>query len=111
MSGAKRKSKFRKNLEHEMLYSTPEPSEDEQIVCAVCSRGGNILQVRDTSGVESLCRLPTKYRNCVWVKRGTYLIVSKASEDFKTSAGTAGKVVFNVQHVLFDVQIKHLKKS
>ena len=87
MSGAKRKSKYRKHIESAVLDEFPEPQESEEVVVVVASRGGNILEVKpaatsDEEEAPALCLLPSKYRKLVWVKRGSYLIVSKAADDY-----------------------------
>jgi probable RNA-binding protein EIF1AD len=70
MSGAKRRTKYRKQVEMDVLDSFPEPGLDEEIVEMVCSRGGNLLEVRTPEGQLELCRLPAKFRKVIWVKRG-----------------------------------------
>ena len=114
MSGAKRRTKYRKQVEDDVLYGTPEPGENQTIVVMVESRGGNLLEVMSTEGKTSLCRLPTKFRKLIWVKRGTYMIVTMQAEEertFETASGEKGKVVYTVEHVLFKDQIKHLKQK
>ena len=46
MSGAKRRSKHRKQVESDILDSYPEPKEDEEIAIMLESRGGNLIEVR-----------------------------------------------------------------
>ena len=48
MSGAGRKSAYRKSVTEEVLNSFPEPdaAKGERVAQVVQSRGGNILQVR-----------------------------------------------------------------
>lgn len=98
MSGMKRKSKYRKHIENSVLEEFPEPSQEEEIVVVVGACGGNLLEVKPVQSFStesvakatdtgqaissSLCLLPSKYRKLVWVKRGNYLIVSKAAEDY-----------------------------
>jgi len=110
MSGVRRKTKYRKGVEADVLDSFPEPQEGEQIVRVVTSRGGNLLEVESADGVHALCRLPNRYRKIVWIKRGMLLIVTSCTDDFKTAAGEEGKVKFLVNHVIFtDAQTKHLR--
>ncbi|KAJ1974240.1 hypothetical protein H4R35_003712 [Dimargaris xerosporica] len=52
---------------------------------------------------ETLCQLPTRFRNIVFVKRGSYVIV-----DLSTRTGT--KIGGEITHVLYDSQIHHIKK-
>jgi len=113
MSGAKRRTKYRKRVEDDVLYGEPEPEENQCIVVVVASRGGNLLEVCNDEGAKALCRLPTKFRKLIWVKRGTFLIVSRSDENgkFLTATGAQGKVVYTVEHVLFKAQIKHLKQK
>jgi probable RNA-binding protein EIF1AD len=110
MSGVRRKTKYRKSVESDVLDSFPEPKDSEQVVRVVASRGGNLIEVETPDGARSLCRLPNRYRKVVWVKRGTILIVGSCTEDFETAGGEQGKVKFVVNHVVFtDDQIKNLR--
>ncbi|KAJ1975948.1 putative RNA-binding protein eif1ad [Dimargaris verticillata] len=52
---------------------------------------------------ETLCQLPTRFRNIVFIKRGSYVIV-----DLSTRTGT--KIGGEIIHVLYDSQIHHIKK-
>lgn len=118
MSGAGRKSAYRKSVTEEVLNSFPEPdvAAGERVAQVVQSRGGNILQVLvadeedDGPDSSSLAILPTKFRKLIWVKRGDFLIVSGTSHDFLTAAGEKGKVKFMVEHILYKEQVKHLKE-
>jgi len=109
MSGAGRRSKYRKHVEKDVLEGLPEPQEGEQIVQVVCSRGGNLLEVTAPDGTVALCMLPTRYRNLVYVKRGDFLIAGFSQQEFRTANNGAGKVKYTVVHTLFKDQIKHLK--
>ena len=108
MSGAKRRTKYRKQVESDILDALPEPEEGELIVEMVVSRGGNVLEVRSAEGEVALCRLPAKFRHLVWVKRGSFLIVARSSDDFTLASGRKGAVLFDARHVLYPDQIKHL---
>jgi probable RNA-binding protein EIF1AD len=112
MSGVRRKTKYRKGVEEDVLHSLPEPKEGESIVRVVAPRGGNLVEVEAVDGVKALCRLPNRYRKVVWVKRGTLLIVETCAETYSTAAGEEGKVKYAVNHVIFtEDQIKHLRKN
>jgi probable RNA-binding protein EIF1AD len=61
------------------------------------------------SGEEEVCRLPTKFRKLIWIKRGDYLIVSQAQGEFSTASGERGAVRYAIVHVLYPDQVKHLR--
>jgi len=110
MSGVRRKTKYRKSVENDVLNALPEPKEGEAVVRVVASRGGNLIEVETGDGSRSLCRLPNRYRKVVWVKRGTLLIVETCLEAYSTTTGEEGKVRFLVNHIVFtDDQIKNLR--
>ncbi|GMI29325.1 hypothetical protein TeGR_g8426 [Tetraparma gracilis] len=126
MSGAGRRSAYRKALMTSILDSLPEPDPPSTVVVRVSgSRGGNILEIEVPSVPSSpavpsapaaplqssLALMPTKFNKLIWVKRGDFMIVSGTSEVYETGNGSGeGKVNFLVQHILFPEQVKHLKQ-
>ncbi|GBG34477.1 S1-like domain-containing protein C146.08c [Hondaea fermentalgiana] len=111
MSGAKRRTKYRKHVETDMLEGLPEPGEGEEIVRVEALCGGNMLEVLSPDGEKALCLLPAKFRKLVWIKRGNFLIASKSDEDYLTATGAKGRVKYTVVHILFKDQIKHLRQA
>lgn len=65
------------------------PTENQQIVRLVGSRGNNLHEV-ESSVVDAdekfLVTMPTKFRKNVWVKRGDYVIVEPIDEGDKVKA-------------------------
>jgi probable RNA-binding protein EIF1AD len=110
MSGAKRKTKYRKHVEEGILSGTPEPGPGDMVALVLGSRGGNLIEVRAPDGETMLCLLPARFRKVVWIKRGNYVIATSAGEDFATASGGQGKVKSSVKHILFKDQIKHLRE-
>ena len=55
---------------NDMLEEMPEPTETQRIVVVLGKPGGNLVQVQDAEGREYLCRVPSKFRNVVWIKKG-----------------------------------------
>eukprot|EP00924_Labyrinthula_sp_SR-Ha-C_P005724 maker-scaffold_14-snap-gene-3.21-mRNA-1 protein AED:0.10 eAED:0.10 QI:98/1/1/1/0.5/0.33/3/70/181 len=106
----KRKTKYRKHVEDAVLNSFPEPSEMEELVVVLGSRGGNLLEVKPLLREEesSLCILPAKFKKLVWVGRGMVLIVSKSEQEYLTNKNKNGSVKYTVNHILFEDQVKHL---
>ena len=113
MSGARRKTKYRKNVTSEYLNELPLPDGEkgEEVVVMVRSHGSNILEIRTASGEISLCRLPTKFRRLIWVKKGDFMIVSGSTEEYETAAGSKGRVNFQVERILSADQVKHIAKQ
>jgi len=112
MSGAKRRTKYRKHVEAEMLEGLPEPEAGvEEVVQVVALKGGNMIEVEAASGMRALCLLPAKFRKLVWIKRGTFVIAAVSKNDYETTTGAKGRVKFTVAHILFKQQIKHLQEK
>eukprot|EP00949_MAST-11_sp_MAST-11-sp1_P000914 g914.t1 len=109
MSGVKRRTAYRKNVEREVLDDLPEMEEGHCIVQVVQSHGGNIFETKAPDGSTTLARLPTRFRNLIWVKRGAFLLCSSADGTFETASGSAGRVTLNVERVLYKDQIRHLQ--
>ena len=113
MAGVKRRTKYRKNVAQE-LEEHIELEEGDLIAYVLGSRGGNLFDVESQDGVVALCRLPTRFRKMVWIKRGSYIVVNQAAEDVEiTGKGDSGKakVLFAAKHILMEHQIKELKRA
>ncbi len=63
MSGAGRKSYYRKRVVNEYLRGCPEPQAGQSVVVAKGSRGGNIIEVSFPGKSEvELALLPTRFK-------------------------------------------------
>lgn len=60
----------RGKLVNDMLEELPTPSASQTIVVVTALLGGNLLRVQDAEGHEFVCRVPAKFRNVVWIKKG-----------------------------------------
>ncbi|KAH8392256.1 hypothetical protein KR215_004090, partial [Drosophila sulfurigaster] len=79
----------RKHVLKEMMeddYSLP--TEQQQIVRVISSRGNNLHEVEAPSpdAENFLVSMPNKFRKNVWVKRGDYLLVEPIEEGDKVKA-------------------------
>eukprot|EP00128_Syssomonas_multiformis_P010098 Colp12_sorted_trinity150504_noHs@21157 len=92
-----------KHVAREVLDEFPEPEGDQKIVKVIQARGGNQHEVELDDGTTMLVQMPTKYRSRVWIKRGDYLIVEPIQGSTKIGA--------DIAYVLYNDQIKHLKKQ
>ncbi|ETW06673.1 hypothetical protein H310_02855 [Aphanomyces invadans] len=105
MSGAGRKSGYRKGVTQDVLYGEPVPEAGELIVQVQAMRGSNLFEIVTSDGETGVAMLPTKYRKLIWIRRGDFLIVAAAHGAHK------GAVNYSVEHILYKDQIKHLKKE
>lgn len=64
------------------------PTETQQIVRIVSSKGNNLHEVESSELAESnfLVTMPTKYRKNVWIKRGDFVLVEPIQEGEKVKA-------------------------
>ena len=115
MSGAGRKSKFRKSVTDEFLTSLPEPGEGEHVCKIAGSRGSNMFEIAlrddDTSG--SLALLPNKFKNVIWVKTRDFVIVQGNGAEKAEANGAASdaKVQYFIKHILTKEHVKHIQKK
>lgn len=79
------------------------PTDQQQIVKVLCSRGNNLHEVQDSNGVTFLISMPVKFRKNVWVKRGDYIIIESIEEGDKVK----GEMV----RPLTTEHIKYFKKD
>ncbi|XP_016976000.1 probable RNA-binding protein EIF1AD [Drosophila rhopaloa] len=78
----------RKHLMKEMMEDDYElPTENQQIVRVVSSRGNNLHEV-ETANIEEnfLVSMPNKFRKSMWVKRGDFLLIEPIEEGDKVKA-------------------------
>ncbi|KAJ1725834.1 hypothetical protein LPJ53_000095 [Coemansia erecta] len=114
-----------KYTEQEALEALPEPTKQCPVVRALGPRGQNLHEVvvarslvtpeisqrldssnsvNDNAWFTTLVQMPPKFRNVVWVKRGSY-VLADLSEQFTEKIG--GEVAM----VLMAGQVKHLKQT
>ncbi|KAH8412237.1 hypothetical protein KR009_000751 [Drosophila setifemur] len=79
----------RKHLMKEMMADDFElPTEQQQIVRVVSSRGNNLHEVETSKTEEEnfLVSMPNKFRKSMWVKRGDFLLIEPIEEGDKVKA-------------------------
>lgn len=62
------------------------PKENQSIVKVLKNRGNNLHAVITPTGEEYLVSMPTKFRNNIWVGRGSYIVVEPIPEGDKVKA-------------------------
>jgi initiation factor 1A len=108
---AKRRTKYRKHVTQDFNDAERVPEEGELYAKVGQSHGGNIFEIVTPEGNSTLARLPTKFRKLIWVKRGDFVIVSCAKEEYETATGAVGRVTHSIEHILNSDQVKKLKKT
>lgn len=93
----------RKHVLNEALqdYFTP-PTDGQEIVRVVASRGNNLHEVETAAQSTYLASMPSKFRKNIWVKRGDFVIVEPIAEGDKVKA--------EMVRVLSKEHIKYFKK-
>lgn len=132
MSGAGRRSGYRKSVtaSYENDYPTPSEERQEYIGKVRGNRGTNIFEFELANGSVELARMPNKFKKVIWVKRNDYLIVqslmitsiptttvfasitegSKVEQsDISVSSEDEAKVKYEIIHILNKQQIKYIK--
>ncbi|XP_072388244.1 probable RNA-binding protein EIF1AD [Diabrotica undecimpunctata] len=79
------------------------PTENQQIVRVLNSRGNNLHEVEAADKSVFLASMPTKFRKNVWVKRGDYVLTEPIEEGDKVKA--------EMVRILTPEHIKYFKKD
>jgi len=114
MSGAGRKTGYRKGVTDKYLNDLPLPNEEENEFIAQISgsRGSNVFEVLlPPPNESSLALLPTKFRKLIWVKVGTFVIVRGGDKSCEVVGGSSGAVNYMIEHILGDDQISHIQEE
>ncbi|CAM0870933.1 unnamed protein product [Alopecurus aequalis] len=99
----------RKNLQRACQDgSTVTLAEGESIMQVLTLRGSNLIEVKDSKGVESLALFPAKFQKSVWIKSGNYVVVDASGRDEALESGS--KIGCVVSRVLFHDQVRALEK-
>lgn len=93
----------RKHVVKEVLGDFVTPTENQQIVKVVGSRGNNLHEAVTSQGETFLVSMPTKFRKNIWIKRGDYVIVDPIEEGEKVKA--------EISFILYKDHIQHLQKQ
>lgn len=62
------------------------PTETQQVVRVVSSKGNNLHEVEAENSENFLVTMPTKFRKNVWIKRGNFVLVEPIPEGDKVKA-------------------------
>ncbi|XP_030002076.1 putative RNA-binding protein EIF1AD isoform X3 [Sphaeramia orbicularis] len=93
----------RKHVVKEVLGDFVTPTENQQIVKVIGSRGNNLHETVTAQGDTFLVSMPTKFRKNIWIKRGDYVIVDPIEEGEKVKA--------EISFILYKDHIQYLQKQ
>ena len=89
------------------LFPLPSPP-NEMIGKIESNKGGGNFQITyldiDTNPKTALVSMPSKFKNTVWVKKGTYII-------FECEPESNSKILGEILHILSPKQIKHIQNN
>ncbi|XP_045480997.1 probable RNA-binding protein EIF1AD [Harmonia axyridis] len=92
----------RKHVLREIDDYSP-PTENQQIVKIVESKGNNLHEVETADKTRFLVSMPTKFRKNIWIKRGDFIIIEPIQEGVKVK----GEIV----RILTSEHIKYYKQD
>lgn len=95
------KATKRKHVTKELQDDFDVPTEVQTIVRLVgSSRGNNLHEVIDSTGVQYLVSMPVKFRRIIWVKDGNFVLVEPISEGDKVK-GEIVKILTKVRIIFY----------
>ena len=69
-----------------VLSELPEPTESQAIVRVTGTPGGNLVQVADEASRTFLARVPSKFRNVIWIRIGACALAADPSREASLAA-------------------------
>ncbi|KAI8816423.1 uncharacterized protein EV422DRAFT_545955 [Fimicolochytrium jonesii] len=97
----------RKQTSQAALEALPLPGPSALVAKILNNKGGGNYEVALPNTVHSATvSMPQKFRNVVWVKRGSYVLVELGGEESR-----AARVDGEILHVLMPDQVKHIKNQ
>uniref|UniRef100_A0AC35TKJ2 Probable RNA-binding protein EIF1AD n=1 Tax=Rhabditophanes sp. KR3021 TaxID=114890 RepID=A0AC35TKJ2_9BILA len=84
----------------EMEYALPK--DEQKIAQVLASCGNNLLEVLDDQDDKYLVSMPSKFRKCIWAKRGQFVIISPIKEGDRVRA--------EVDHILDEENVLYIRE-
>ncbi|CAN8317719.1 unnamed protein product [Cochlearia groenlandica] len=99
----------RRNLKQAASEKDFTLEECQSIAQVVSLRGSNQIEIMDAKGENSLALFPAKFRESMWIRRGSFVVIDHTGKEKAQESGR--KVTSIVCKVLFFEQIRLLQKS
>uniref|UniRef100_A0A0N5BN53 Probable RNA-binding protein EIF1AD n=1 Tax=Strongyloides papillosus TaxID=174720 RepID=A0A0N5BN53_STREA len=98
MSVASKRRHVIKKVQMELVL----PNEEQKIAQVISSCGNNLLEVEDENSEKYLVSMPSKFRKCIWVKRGQFVVIIPIKEGDRVRA--------EVEHILDEENILYIRE-
>ncbi|EOA27996.1 hypothetical protein CARUB_v10024173mg [Capsella rubella] len=99
----------RRNLKQAASEQDFTLEECQSIAQVVSLRGSNQIEIMDAKGESSLALFPAKFRESMWIRRGSFVVIDHTGKEKAQESGS--KVTSIVCKVLFFEQVRLLQKS
>ncbi|VVB02956.1 unnamed protein product [Arabis nemorensis] len=99
----------RRNLKQAASEQDFTLEECQSIAQVVSLRGSNQIEIMDAKGENSLALFPAKFRESMWIRRGSFVVIDHTGKEKAQEFGR--KVTSIVCKVLFFEQVRLLQKS
>uniref|UniRef100_A0A1J3JDH7 Putative RNA-binding protein EIF1AD n=1 Tax=Noccaea caerulescens TaxID=107243 RepID=A0A1J3JDH7_NOCCA len=99
----------RRNLKQAASEQDFTLEECQSIAQVVSLRGSNQIEIMDAKGNNSLALFPAKFRESMWIRRGSFVVIDHTGKEKAQESGS--KVTSIVCKVLFFEQVRLLQKS
>uniref|UniRef100_A0AAF5D0F9 Probable RNA-binding protein EIF1AD n=1 Tax=Strongyloides stercoralis TaxID=6248 RepID=A0AAF5D0F9_STRER len=98
MSVASKRRHVIKKIQMELVL----PNEEQMIARVLSSCGNNLLEVEDENSEKYLVSMPSKFRKCIWVKRGQFVVIVPIKEGDRVRA--------EVEHILDEENVLYIRE-
>ncbi|CAH2058592.1 unnamed protein product [Thlaspi arvense] len=99
----------RRNLKQAASEQDFTLEECQSIAQVVSLRGSNQIEIMDAKGDNSLALFPAKFRESMWIRRGSFVVIDHTGKEKAQESGS--KVTSIVCKVLYFEQVRLLQKS
>jgi probable RNA-binding protein EIF1AD len=97
----------RKRTQAPLFSATPDPPGPHQRFAeAVQVRGGNVVEVKLDDQTSTLCLIPSKFKNTVWIRNGSVVLIEQTVPE-----GAGAAITGSVAMVLTDHHVKYYTRQ
>ncbi|XP_065204114.1 probable RNA-binding protein EIF1AD [Planococcus citri] len=93
----------KKHVMNEILSGDVEIKDGHQLVKVLKTQGNHLYEVQTTDNRQFLVSMPSKFRNTIWIKPGSFVIIEFIAE--------GNKVKGEIVKILLKEHVKEMKKD